>query len=232
MRIVIGEDSALFREGLAALLTQAGHTVVATANDAPALLVAVRTHRPDLAVVDIRMPPDLHDDGARAAHQLREEFPDLGLLLLSQHLELEHSVALAGSPAFGYLLKDRVLEVDDFLQTLERVAAGGSALDPLVVARLVRSHTEVDPLAVLSAREREILGLVSEGLTNAGIATRLWLSERTIEGHVATIMNKLGIQGADGHRRVLAVLAFLRSSTDPAGDGSHRAVHPRFDGSQ
>jgi DNA-binding NarL/FixJ family response regulator len=219
MRIVIGEDSALFREGLAALLTQAGHTVVATANDAPALLAAVRTHRPDLAVVDIRMPPDLHDDGARAAHQLRDEFPDLGLLLLSQHLELEHSMALAGSPAFGYLLKDRVLEVDDFLQTLERVAAGGSALDPMVVARLVRSHTEVDPLAVLSTREREILGLVSEGLTNAGIATRLWLSERTIEGHVTTIMNKLGIQGADGHRRVLAVLAFLGAGTDPAGDG-------------
>jgi serine/threonine-protein kinase PknK len=219
VRIVIGEDSALFRAGLAALLTQAGHTVVATANDAPALLVAVRTHRPDLAVVDIRMPPDLHDDGARAAHQLREEFPNLGLLLLSQHLELEYSVALAGSPAFGYLLKDRVLEVDDFLQTLERVAAGGSALDPMVVARLVRSRTAVDPLASLSAREREILGLVSEGLTNAGIAERLCLSERTIEGHVATVMNKLGILGVDGHRRVLAVLAFLRSSKDPAGGG-------------
>jgi DNA-binding NarL/FixJ family response regulator len=219
VRIVIGEDSALFREALAALLTQAGHTVVATASDAPALLDVVRSHRPDLAVVDIRMPPDLQDDGARAALELRDEFPDLGLLLLSQHLELEHSVALAGSPAFGYLLKDRVLEVDDFLQTLERIAAGGSALDPMVVARLVRSHTEVDRLAVLSTREREILGLISEGLTNAGIAKRLWLSERTIEGHVTTIMNKLGIHGADGHRRVLAVLAFLGGGTDPAGDG-------------
>jgi DNA-binding NarL/FixJ family response regulator len=216
VRIVIGEDSALFREALAALLTQAGHSVVATAGDAPTLLVAVRSHRPDLAVVDIRMPPDLQDDGARAALELREEFPDLGLLLLSQHLELEHSIALAGSPSFGYLLKDRILDVEEFLHTLDRVASGGSALDPLVVARLVRSRTLVDPLAVLSAREREILGLVSEGLTNAGIAERLWLSERTVEGHVTTIMNKLGIHSADGHRRVLAVLAFLGVGADPA----------------
>lgn len=206
MRIVIAEDSTLFREGLALLLEDAGHEVVGRAADAVALLELVRETRPDLAVVDVRMPPDLTDDGARAARTIRAEHPTIGVLLLSQHIETRHSVELVSAGGFGYLLKDRVLDVEEFLDALNRVAGGGSALDPEVVSRIVtRGGTEV-----LTAREREVLALVAEGCTNGAIARRLWLTERTVETHVGSILSKLGIAVSDEeNRRVLAVLAYL-----------------------
>ena len=211
MRIVIGEDSALFREGLARLLEDAGHEVVARAGDAPSLVAAVMAHRPDLAVIDVRMPPDLTDDGARAAREIRAACPELGIILLSQHVEVRHSVELVASGRFGYLLKDRVLDVDDFLDALRRVADGGSALDPDVVRHLIGATRRDDPLAGLSPREREVLAFMAEGLTNVGIAHRLWLTPRTVETHVTNILLKLGLtQNAEDHRRVLAVLAYLR----------------------
>jgi DNA-binding NarL/FixJ family response regulator len=211
VRLVIGEDSALFREGLASLLLDAGHDVVAKAADAPSLIAAVNATVPDLAIVDIRMPPDHTDDGARAARVLREDHPSLGILLLSQHIETQHSVALVSSGGFGYLLKDRVLDVDDFLDALRRVASGGSALDPEVVGRLLTPHRSNDPLHTLTGREREVLGLMAEGRTNLGIARRLWLTQRTVETHIKNILAKLNLSSADeDHRRVLAVLTFLR----------------------
>jgi DNA-binding NarL/FixJ family response regulator len=210
VRIVIGEDSALFREGLARLLADAGHDVVGRAEDATSLVAAVRRTRPYLAVIDIRMPPDRTDDGARAARGLRDDYPTLGIVLLSQHLETRHSVELVTRGHFGYLLKDRVFDVDDFLDALRRVAAGGSALDPEVVARLITPARRNDPLAALTTREREVLALMAEGRTNLGIARRLWLTDRTIETHVSSIMAKLGLaDGAEDHRRVLAVLTWL-----------------------
>jgi DNA-binding NarL/FixJ family response regulator len=213
MRIVIGEDSALFREGLARLLADAGHEIAAKARDAGALEHAVRAARPDVAIIDIRMPPDHTDDGARAARRLREEFPELGIVLLSQHVETRHSVELVASGRFGYLLKDRVLDVEDFLDSLERVAGGGSALDPEVVRRLLRPHPQDDALAQLTPREREVLALMAEGRTNVGIAKRLYLSERTVETHVTSILTKLDVTStADDHRRVLAVVAYLREA--------------------
>ncbi|MFC7262824.1 response regulator [Streptomyces lutosisoli] len=208
MRIVIGEDSALFREGLARLLADAGHEIVGRAGDAPALVAAVAEARPDLAVIDIRMPPDLTDDGARAARRVRDEFPELGIVLLSQHIETRNAVELVAQGRFGYLLKDRVFDVEDFLEALRRVAAGGSALDPEVVSRMLGAHW--DPLASLTTREAEVLGLMAEGRTNLGIARRLWLTERTVETHVGSIMAKLGLATGEEHnRRVLAVLAYL-----------------------
>jgi DNA-binding NarL/FixJ family response regulator len=209
VRIVIGEDSVLFREGLGRLLEDAGHEVVAKAGDAPAVLEAVQRTGPDLAVVDVRMPPDLTDDGARAAKVLRERRPELGIVLLSQHVESRHSVELVARGRFGYLLKDRVLDVDDFLDALRRVAAGGSALDPEVVTTLLREHGRADPLSLLTPREREVLALMAEGRTNAGIAARLWLTGRTVETHVANILAKLGLRESTEHRRVLAVLTWL-----------------------
>ncbi|MFF1605520.1 response regulator [Streptomyces mirabilis] len=208
MRIVIGEDSALFREGLARLLADAGHDIVALAADAPALVAAVADHRPDLAVIDIRMPPDLTDDGARAARQIRQTRPELGIVLLSQHIETRNAVELVAQGRFGYLLKDRVFDVDDFLDALVRVAAGGTALDPEVVARVIGVRR--DPLAALTPRELEVLALMAEGHTNLGVARRLWLTERTVETHVASIMAKLSLGTSTEHnRRVLAVLAYL-----------------------
>jgi DNA-binding NarL/FixJ family response regulator len=214
VRIVIGEDSALFREGLAALLVDAGHQIVAKASDAPTLVAAVETANPDLAIIDVRMPPDLTDDGARAARRIRASHPMLGIVLLSQHVETRHSVDLVSSGRFGYLLKDRVFDVDDFLDTLRRVAAGGSALDPEVVTRLISGHRD-DPLASLTTREHQVLALMAEGRTNAGIARRLWLTDRTIETHIASILAKLGLPASDDdHRRVLAVVLYL---SRPAG---------------
>ncbi|NJC69814.1 response regulator transcription factor [Planosporangium thailandense] len=213
MRIVIGEDSALFREGLARLLADAGHEVVAKAPDAPSLVAAVDATGPDLAIIDVRMPPDHTDDGARAAREVRARWPQLGIVLLSQHVETRHSVELVAGGRFGYLLKDRVFDVDDFLDALRRVAAGGSALDPEVVGRLIGGLRTSDPLASLTAREREVLALVAEGRTNVGIARRLWLTERTVETHVGSIMSKLGLAATDeDHRRVLAVLVYLGQS--------------------
>jgi DNA-binding NarL/FixJ family response regulator len=209
MRIVIGEDSALFREGLARLLVDAGHTVAAKADDAPSLVTAVEAEQPDLAIIDVRMPPDRTDDGARAARELRSRMPELGIVLLSQHVETRHSVELVAGGHFGYLLKDRVFDVDDFLDALRRVAAGGSALDPEVVATLLGQQRH-DPLALLTPREREVLALMAEGRTNAGIAKRLWLTARTVETHVGSIMAKLGLrESTEEHRRVLAVLTWL-----------------------
>jgi DNA-binding NarL/FixJ family response regulator len=210
MRIVIGEDSVLFREGLARLLDDAGHEIVGRAPDATTLVKTVHDTMPDLAIIDIRMPPTGTDDGARAAKQLRADFPLLGIVLLSQHVETRHSVELVAGGRFGYLLKDRVFDVDDFLDALRRVAAGGSALDPEVVGRLITVGRKDDPLGLLTSREREVLSMMAEGRTNVGIARRLWLTERTVETHVSSILAKLGLAATDeDHRRVLAVLAYL-----------------------
>jgi DNA-binding NarL/FixJ family response regulator len=215
VRLVIGEDSALFREGLARLLEDAGHTVVAKAADAPGAIAAVVEHRPDMAILDIRMPPDGTDDGARAARALRADYPDLGIMLLSQHVETRYSVELVSQGRFGYLLKDRVFDVDDFLDALRRVGGGGSALDPEVVRRLIEAPRQKDPLSVLTPREREVLALMAEGRTNVGIARRLWLTDRTVETHIGSIIAKLGLAASDeDHRRVLAVLVHL---SRPAG---------------
>jgi DNA-binding NarL/FixJ family response regulator len=207
MRIVIGEDSALFREGLASLLIDAGHDVVGRAADADTLLSVVAATLPDLAIIDVRMPPDLTDDGARAARRIRADQPHVAIVLLSQHVETRHSVELVSGGGFGYLLKDRVLDVDEFLDTLARVASGGSALDPEVVGRLIGRRNAP---SALTPREREVLALMAEGCTNVGIARRLWLNERTVETHVGSIMAKLGlVNNVEEHRRVLAVLTYL-----------------------
>lgn len=212
MRVVIAEDSVLLREGLTRLLQDAGHEVTGRVGDAEALLAAVESQRPDLAVVDVRMPPGFDDEGMRAAVRIRERHPSVAVLVLSQHVETRHVLGLAASGGFGYLLKDRVLQVDDFLDATERVARGGSALDPEVVATLVAPSGRNDPLAELTAREREVLGLMAEGRTNAGIARRLWLTEKTVETHVRAILGKLGLPSSDDdHRRVLAALIYLRA---------------------
>jgi DNA-binding NarL/FixJ family response regulator len=210
VRVVIAEDQALLREGLARLFADAGHEVVATLADAAGLLGTVEATTPDLVVLDVRMPPTHTDEGARAAAQLKATRPAVGVLVLSQHVETVHAVELAPLAGFGYLLKDRVLDVDDFLSAAERVAAGGSALDPHVVGSLVASAGGRDSLAVLTGREREVLELMAEGLTNTGIAQRLWLSERTVEAHVRRLLQKLDLPTDElAHRRVLAVLAHL-----------------------
>jgi len=215
MRVVIAEDQALLREGLARLFQDGGHDVVAVLGDADQLLATVERETPDLAVIDIRMPPTFTDEGSRAARAIKHQHPGVGVLVLSQHIETTHAVDLVALGGFGYLLKDRVLEVGEFLATAERVAAGGSALDPMVVASLV-SPSDSGPVGRLSERERGVLELMAQGLTNAAIANRLVVSERTVEAHVRHILTKLDItENEDGHRRVLAVLAYL--------NGAHRA---------
>jgi DNA-binding NarL/FixJ family response regulator len=210
VRVVIAEDQVLLREGLGRLFADAGHEVAASMGDADGLLPAVAAHRPDLVVVDIRMPPTFTDEGARAASEVKHAHPEVGVLVLSQHIETTHAVTLVALGGFGYLLKDRVLEVGEFLASAQRVAEGGSALDPQVVGSLVSGRGEDNPLAELTEREREVLELMAEGLTNTGIAKRLYVSERTVEAHVRHVLMKLGVpENDDGHRRVLAVLAHL-----------------------
>jgi DNA-binding NarL/FixJ family response regulator len=212
VRVVIAEDQVLLRAGLGRLFEDAGHAVVATADDADRLRAAVSEHEPDLAVVDIRMPPTFTDEGIRAAQWIRDAHPSVGVLMLSQHVEAAGAVGLVSQGGFGYLLKDRVLEVADFLDAAERVARGGSALDPKVVASLVGGERQ-DELADLTEREREVLSLMAEGLTNSAIARRLVVTERTVEGHVSSVLMKLRLPETDGaHRRVLAVIAYLRST--------------------
>jgi DNA-binding NarL/FixJ family response regulator len=214
VRVVIAEDQVLLREGVARLFMDGGHEVVATVGDGVAVVEVVDREIPDLVVVDIRMPPTYTDEGARAARTIKDRHPEVGVLVLSQHIETAHAVDLVGRPGFGYLLKDRVLEVEEFLATAGRVAAGGSALDPTVVATLVQA-TSAGPLARLSDRERRVLELMAEGLTNTGIAQRLVLSERTVEAHVRHVLLKLEIPESDeGNRRVLAVLTHLRTVHD------------------
>ena len=208
---MIAEDQVLLREGLRRLFEDAGHDVVGTVDDADRLRGAVSEHEPDLAIVDVRMPPSFTDEGIRAAQWIRDAHPDIGVLVLSQHVESTGAVGLVSQGGFGYLLKDRVLHVSEFLEAAERVARGGSALDPEVVASLVGG--ERDALAALTDREREVLSLMAEGLTNNAIARRLTLTERTVEGHVRSVLTKLDLPaGEDGHRRVLAVIACLRAT--------------------
>jgi DNA-binding NarL/FixJ family response regulator len=209
VRTVIAEDSALFREGLARLLEDADHEVVAKVADADALVAAVHRTRPDLVVADIHMPPHHGDDGARAAHSIRQNHPDLGIVLLSAHLETQCAVELVSSGGFGYLLKDRVFDIDEFLDALRRVAAGGTALDPEVVAQLLLRRG-ADPLAALTQRERDVLALMAEGRSNPEIAATLVITESAVSKHINSIFAKLGLhQGDTGHRRVLAVLRYL-----------------------
>jgi DNA-binding NarL/FixJ family response regulator len=211
MRVVIAEDQTLLREGLSRLFESGGHEVVAAVDDADRLRAGVAEHAPDLAVVDIRMPPTFKDEGIRAARWIRDVHPKVGVLVLSQHVESAGAVELMTAGGFGYLLKDRVLDVDDFLAAAQRVASGGSALDPHVVASLVGGGR--DALGALTKREREVLALMAEGLTNSAIARRLVLTERTVEGHVRSVLMKLDLpESADAHRRVLAVIAYLRSA--------------------
>jgi len=213
MRVVVADDSVLFREGLVRLLDEAGHDVVVAVADADSLVAAVGVHRPDLAVVDVRMPPTMTDDGVRAAHRVREIMPQLPIMLLSQHIEIRGTVDLVTHGAFGYLLKDRVLQVDDFLGALNRVATGGSALDPAVVGALIRGQRPDEHLGVLSTREREVLGLAAEGKSNTAISAELVVAERTVETHMRSIFRKLHlVDSGDTHRRVLAVLAHLSAN--------------------
>lgn len=218
MRVIIVEDQALLREGLARLFGEAGHEVVASLGECGELEDMVRARQPDVVILDVRLPPSFTDEGPRAAAALKTAWPDLGVLLLSQHIETAHSVDLVGLGGFGYLLKDRVLDVAEFLGAVERVAEGGSALDPQVVAALLDRSAPHHSVAKLSEREHEVLGLMAQGLTNTGIAKRLVLSERTVEAHVRRLLLRLDIADTeDANRRVLAVLVHLGAQRPGAG---------------
>lgn len=209
--VVLADDDVLLREGLASLLERSGYDVVGQARDASELTDLVREHAPELIVTDIRMPPTHSFEGLDAARQIRQESPDIGILVLSAHVEATQAMELlAGGDRIGYLLKTRVTDVDEFLDALARIARGGSVIDPGLVQELVTARRTDDPLARLSAREREVLALMAEGRSNAGIARRLVVSEGTVEKHVRSILAKLDLEEAeDDHRRVLAVIKFL-----------------------
>ena len=211
MRVMLAEDDVLLREGLASLLERSGFEVAGQAGDAAGLLALIREKAPDLVVVDIRMPPTHTTEGLDAAREIRAEFPDVAILVLSAHAEVEHAMELlATGQRIGYLLKSRITDVDDFIETLERIAKGASVVDPALVRELVTARKRNDPLAVLSEREREVLALMAEGRSNAGIARRLWVTEGTVEKHVRHILAKLNLPEAEeDHRRVLAVVTFL-----------------------
>ena len=212
MRIVIAEDTAILRDGLVQLLRSRGQDVAAAVGDATALLAAVDEHRPDVAVVDIRLPPDHTDEGVRAAVELRKRYPDLGILMFSQYVEARFASDLLAhsSRGMGYLLKERVVDIDDFIDALNRVAAGGTALDPEVVTQLVGANRRPDRSDTLTPREAEVMALVAEGRTNAAIAGTLAIGERAVEKHVANIFTKFDLPQTDvDHRRVLAVLRYL-----------------------
>jgi len=212
-RVVLAEDDVLLREGLASLLDRSGFQVAGQAGDAVELLTLVREHRPDLVLVDIRMPPTHTTEGLEAARVIRQELPQVGILVLSAHAEVEHAMELlASGRGIGYLLKSRVADVAEFLDTLERIARGGSVVDPALVQDLVSARRREDPLGALSAREREVLALMAEGRSNAGIARRLWVTEGTVEKHVRSVLSKLSLpETDDDHRRVLAVVTFLET---------------------
>jgi DNA-binding NarL/FixJ family response regulator len=214
-RVVVADDDVLLREGLASLLDRSDFEVVGQAGNATELVELVREHEPDLAIVDIRMPPTHSAEGLEAAHTIRDEFPEIGILVLSAHVEIEHATELlATGERIGYLLKGRVVDVDQFIESLQRIAAGGSVVDPGLVQTLVTVRRG-DPLSALTAREREVLALMAEGRSNAGIAAQLWLAEGTVEKHVRHILAKLDLpETKDDHRRVLAVVMFLKSSRE------------------
>jgi DNA-binding NarL/FixJ family response regulator len=213
MRIVLADDDVLLREGLCSLLERSGFDVVGQAGDGTDLLRLVRELAPDLAIVDIRMPPDHSTEGLEAARAIREEWPEVGILVLSAHAEVEHAMELlAGGERIGYLLKSRITDVDDLIESLGRIVAGGSVVDPALVQELVAARRTDDPLAVLTPREREVLELMAEGRSNAGIGRLLWVTEGTVEKHVHSILAKLPLPETDNdHRRVLAVLTFLET---------------------
>jgi DNA-binding NarL/FixJ family response regulator len=213
MRVIVADDDVLLRAGLASHLERSGFAVVGQAGDAEELLDLVRTHAPDLVIVDIRMPPTHTEEGLEAARAIREEFPHIAIPLLSAHIEVEHATELlASGDRVGYLLKSRVTDVEEFTQTLDRVARGGAVIDPALVHELVSARRRDDPLAVLSPREREVFALMAKGRSNAGIARQMWITEGTVEKHVHSILTKLALpKSDDDHRRVLAVVTLLEA---------------------
>jgi DNA-binding NarL/FixJ family response regulator len=214
----VADDDVLLREGVASVLERSGFQVVGQAGDANVLLDLVREHEPELVIVDIRMPPTHSTEGLVAAQTIRDEFPDMGILVLSAHVEIEEATELlATGDRIGYLLKGRVLNVDEFVESLNRIAAGGSVVDPGLVQTLVKARRSDDPLEDLTVREHEVLALMAEGRSNAGIAGQLWLAEGTVEKHVRHILAKLRLpETKDDHRRVLAVVTFLKSGKETA----------------
>jgi DNA-binding NarL/FixJ family response regulator len=215
-RVVVADDDVLLREGLASLLERSGFQVAGQAGDGVELLELVRADAPELVIVDIRMPPSHTTEGLDAAHAIREEFPEIAIMVLSAHVEIEEATELlATGQRIGYLLKGRVLNVDEFLASLDRIAAGGSVIDPGLVQTLVKARRGSDPLSTLTTREREVLTLMAEGKSNAGIAAQLWLAEGTVEKHVRHILAKLRLpETRDDHRRVLAVVTFLKMNRE------------------
>src|SRR5882757_1050084 len=213
MRVILAEDDVLLREGLASLLERSGFEVVGLTGDAAQLMPLVRETKPELVVVDVRMPPTHTTEGLQAAREIREEFPEIAILVLSAHIEVEHAMELlASGRGIGYQLKSRITDVNEFVDTLQRVARGGSVVDPALVRELVTASRRSDPLAVLSTREHEVLALMAKGRSNAGIAHRLWITEGTVEKHVRSVLTKLDLpETEDDHRRILAVLTFLEA---------------------